>query len=124
MTRAMVLERPGEGLRLQNISLPPVGPTELRIDVAACGVCRTDLHVVDGELPAPKLPLVPGHEIVGTVAESGVAVEEMTPGTRVGVPWLALTCGSCAACLRGAENLCDGASSPATHATAAMPKPA
>ncbi len=109
MTRAMVLERPGEDLRPRDIVLPPLGPTDVLIDVAACGVCRTDLHIRDGELPSPKLPLVPGHEIVGTVAETGSAVEGVPPGTRVGVPWLALTCGTCAACTHGAENLCDEA---------------
>ena len=77
------------------------------VKVPACGVCRTDLHVVDGELPNPKLPLVPGHEIVGTVAKLGERVERFKPGDRVGVPWLGLTCGKCPYCISGRENLCD-----------------
>ncbi len=79
------------------------------MDVAACGVCRTDLHVVDGELPDPKLPLIPGHEIVGRVAAVGGGVTHVRPGQRVGIPWLAWTCGQCAACRAGRENLCDAA---------------
>jgi propanol-preferring alcohol dehydrogenase len=83
------------------------GPDQVLIRVHACGVCRTDLHVVDGELPDPKLPLVPGHEIVGIVEQRGEQVERFAIGDRVGVPWLGYTCGSCSYCCAGRENLCD-----------------
>lgn len=105
--RAMVLHRPGGPLRLERLPVPEPGPGEVRVRVHACGVCRTDLHVVDGELPDPKLPLVPGHEIVGTVDALGEGVEGLTPGQRVGVPWLGWTCGRCRFCTSGRENLCD-----------------
>src|SRR5208337_3991056 len=85
--------------------LPSVG--EVRVRVAACGVCRTDLHVVDGELPNPKLPIVPGHEIVGRIAALGQGVSGLSPGERVGVPWLGHTCGVCPYCRGQRENLCD-----------------
>jgi propanol-preferring alcohol dehydrogenase len=88
---------------------PRPGPEQLLIAVRACAVCRTDLHVVDGELANPKLPLVPGHEIIGTVVERGAAAERFAIGDRVGVPWLGWTCGICAYCLKGQENLCDRA---------------
>jgi propanol-preferring alcohol dehydrogenase len=88
---------------------PRPGPGQLLIAVRACAVCRTDLHVVDGELADPKLPLVPGHEIIGTVVEKGAAAERFAIGDRVGVPWLGWTCGICAYCLGGQENLCDSA---------------
>ena len=101
----MVLDAPGTPLRAADIAAPRPSPTELLIRVEACGVCRTDLHVVDGELPDPKLPLVPGHEIVGTVVEVG-ADARVQAGTRVGVPWLGWTCGRCAFCTNGRENLC------------------
>jgi propanol-preferring alcohol dehydrogenase len=99
----MVLERPGEPLVAASIADPVAAPGELLLRVRACGVCRTDLHVVDGELPRPKLPLVPGHQIVGEVVAGPRA------GERVGVPWLGWTCGRCRYCAAGAENLCDEA---------------
>jgi propanol-preferring alcohol dehydrogenase len=88
---------------------PVAGPGQVRLRVHACGVCRTDLHIVDGELAEPKLPLVLGHQIVGTVLELGPRVTRFTPGQRVGVPWLGWTCGECAYCMSGRENLCDRA---------------
>jgi propanol-preferring alcohol dehydrogenase len=103
----MVLTRPGNPLRMQELPAPPPGAGEVRIRVSACGVCRTDLHVVDGELPEPKLPLIPGHEIVGRVEALGSGVNGLALGQRVGVPWLAHTCGRCAYCAAGHENLCD-----------------
>jgi len=105
--RAMVLERPRTPLVAREWRRPRPGPGEILIEVAACGVCRTDLHVVDGELTKPKLPLVPGHEIVGRVAENGEGVAGFTQGERVGVPWLGYTCGVCPYCRSGRENLCD-----------------
>jgi len=105
--RAMVLERPGEPLRLVERPDPEPSDGEVRIDVRACGVCRTDLHVVDGELPDPKLPIVPGHEIVGRIDAIGRGVTGLAIGARVGVPWLGRTCGHCQFCLSGRENLCD-----------------
>jgi propanol-preferring alcohol dehydrogenase len=99
----MVLERPGDPLLAASIADPVPAPGELLLRVRACGVCRTDLHVVDGELPRPKLPLVPGHQIVGEV------VAGPRSGERVGVPWLGWTCGTCRYCAAGAENLCDDA---------------
>ena len=105
----MVLERsPGE-LRLKELPRPEPGSGQLLIKVHACGVCRTDLHVVDGDLTEPKLPLVPGHEVVGRVAALGVDVEGFAAGARVGVPWLGWTCGDCRFCRAGQENLCEGA---------------
>ena len=107
--RAMVLERQREPLRPAELPDPEPGPGQVLIEVAACGVCRTDLHIVDGELAEPKLPLVPGHQIVGTVAGSGAGAERFAIGDRVGVPWLGWTCGECRYCLSGRENLCDRA---------------
>jgi propanol-preferring alcohol dehydrogenase len=107
--RAMVLDEAHTPLRLIEREPPAPGPHEVLIRVHACGVCRTDLHVVDGELPHPKLPLVPGHEIVGTVEAMGTAVERLRAGDRVGVPWLGWTCGACAYCTAGRENLCAAA---------------
>ena len=105
--RAMTLDAPRTPLRLDERRNPPQpGPREVLIRVHACGVCRTDLHIVDGELTHPKLPLVPGHEIVGTVAAVGATVEHLRQGDRVGVPWLGWTCGECAYCRSGRENLC------------------
>jgi alcohol dehydrogenase, propanol-preferring len=105
--RAMVLERPCEPLRLIERSEPEPSDGEVRIAVHACGVCRTDLHVVDGELPNPKLPIIPGHEIVGRIDALGRGVGGLVVGTRVGVPWLGRTCGGCEFCRSGRENLCD-----------------
>ena len=105
--RAMVLDRPGAALVLQERPIPHPAPGEILIEIEACGVCRTDLHVVDGELPHPKLPIVPGHEIVGRVAAAGSDVTGFARGERVGVPWLGATCGVCPYCRDGRENLCD-----------------
>jgi len=105
--RAMVLERIGEPLRLLERPDPLPADGEVRIAVHACGVCRTDLHVVDGELPNPKLPIIPGHEIVGRIDAIGRGVTGLAPGMRVGVPWLGRTCGHCEFCKSGRENLCD-----------------
>ena len=105
--RAMVLTRAGRPLALEEVPVPHPGRGEVLIRVLACGVCRTDLHIVDGELAEPALPLVPGHEIVGEVAAVGEAVHGLAPGDRVGVPWLGGTCGTCRYCRRGRENLCE-----------------
>jgi alcohol dehydrogenase, propanol-preferring len=107
--QAMVLESQREPLRLAELPEPSVGPGQVLIAVHACGVCRTDLHIVDGDLKRPKLPLVPGHQIVGTVVEAGEGAERFVPGERIGVPWLGWTCGECRYCLAGRENLCDRA---------------
>jgi propanol-preferring alcohol dehydrogenase len=107
--RAMVLERQGGPLRLAELPDPEPGAGQVLLSVAACGVCRTDLHIVDGELSEPKLPLVPGHQIVGTVAGVGEGAERFAPGERVGVPWLGWTDGTCRHCAGGRENLCDRA---------------
>jgi alcohol dehydrogenase, propanol-preferring len=102
----MLLDAPRSPLRAAEVEPPEPGPGELLLEVAACGICRTDLHVVDGELERPKLPLVPGHQIVGRVLEGG---ERFGTGVRVGVPWLGWTCGECRFCRSGRENLCDRA---------------
>ncbi len=107
--RAMILDRPGAALRLGDIELGRPGPREVLIEIEACGVCRTDLHVVDGELPDPVLPIVPGHEAIGRVIELGAGVVQFRVGDRVGVPWLGHTCGACDFCRRGEENLCPAA---------------
>jgi len=107
--RAMVLNRPRGGLILTELETPAPAPQELLIRVSACGVCRTDLHVVDGELTGGKLPIIPGHEIVGRVAAAGAAVTRFRTDDRVGVPWLGATCGTCNYCTGGRENLCDRA---------------
>jgi alcohol dehydrogenase, propanol-preferring len=107
--KAMVLARPGTALQLEERPCPSPGPEQLLLQVRACAVCRTDLHVIDGELPHPRLPLIPGHEIVGEVVARGVSVNGFDVGDRVGVPWLGWTCGRCRFCLAGQENLCDGA---------------
>ncbi|CAM3615467.1 Alcohol dehydrogenase [Bordetella sputigena] len=104
---AMVLRSPGAPLVRESRPLPQPGAGQVRIRIEACGVCRTDLHVVDGELPHPNLPIVPGHEIVGIVDALGAGVTAPAPGTRVGVAWLAHTCGHCPYCGQGQENLCD-----------------
>ncbi len=102
----MVLHRQREPLRLEDLPEPAPEPGQVLLEIAACGICRTDLHIVDGELTEPKLPLVPGHQIVARVVEGG---ERFTPGQRVGVPWLGWTDGSCRYCRSGRENLCDTA---------------
>jgi propanol-preferring alcohol dehydrogenase len=105
----MVLESPGQPLHLRELPIPQPGPGEVQLRVHACGVCRTDLHIVDGELPHPALPLIPGHQIVGTITALGPGVTRFRVGDRVGVPWLGRTCGTCRYCQRGQENLCDAA---------------
>jgi propanol-preferring alcohol dehydrogenase len=107
--RAMILEAQRQPLRPVDIPEPTPGPGQLLIEVNACGVCRTDLHIVDGDLTHPKLPLVPGHQIVGTVAALGPGAEGFEPGDRVGVPWLGWTDGECRYCRSDRENLCDDA---------------
>jgi len=104
--RAMQFDRVGQPLRLIERPLPQPGPGEIRVKVRACGVCRTDLHVVEGDLHGP-LPIVPGHEVVGTVDALGPGVSDFTPGQRVGVPWLGHACGTCSYCRSDRENLCD-----------------
>jgi propanol-preferring alcohol dehydrogenase len=104
--QAMVCEGPGRPLVLRVLPRPEPGPSQVLIRVHACGVCRTDLHLVDGELPDPKVPVIPGHEIVGTVIARGDRVAAPALGTRVGVPWLGHTCGRCGYCVSGRENLC------------------
>ncbi|MFA3915892.1 zinc-dependent alcohol dehydrogenase family protein [Ruegeria hyattellae] len=103
----MVFDGRSPQLTLSDIPVPDPGAGQVLIRIEACGVCRTDLHVVDGDLTSPELPLVPGHEIVGRVETLGQGVEAFRPGQRVGVPWLGHTCGSCAYCESGRENLCD-----------------
>lgn len=105
--RVMELRATATPLSSTSRPVPPTAAHQVLVAVEACGVCRTDLHVVDGDLPNPKLPLVPGHEIVGTVVEAGDDVRHLPVGGRVGIPWLAYTCGACRYCLSGQENLCD-----------------
>jgi propanol-preferring alcohol dehydrogenase len=104
---SMILDKPGTALRETEIPAPTPESGQVKVRIAACAVCRTDLHVLDGELPHPKLPLVPGHEIVGRVVECGSQIESLHIGERVGIPWLGWTCGKCAYCRMGKENLCD-----------------
>src|SRR6266699_3492091 len=106
---AMVLHEPGQPLVAEDRPVPQPGAGQIVLKVKACGVCRTDLHVVDGELPDPKPLVVPGHEIVGEVVSLGAGTERFKPGDRVGVPWLGSTCGDCKYCTSGRENLCDQA---------------
>ena len=105
--RAMILEKPGTPLRLLEKPDPIPGPGQVLVKISACGVCRTDLHVVDGDLTEPKLPIIPGHEIIGTISVLGEGVDHFKLGERVGIPWLGRTCGCCFYCESGAENLCD-----------------
>jgi propanol-preferring alcohol dehydrogenase len=105
----MILEAAGRPLHAAAPATPQPGPGQVLLRVLACGVCRTDLHVADGDLPDPKLPLVLGHEVVGIVEDRGPGSERFAPGSRVGVPWLGWTCGTCTFCARGLENLCDRA---------------
>jgi propanol-preferring alcohol dehydrogenase len=109
LVKAMVLEAQRRALSAKNIERPSPGPGQVLIQVRACAVCRTDLHVVDGELTEPKLPLIPGHEVVGVITEKAPNVDRFQVGERVGVPWLGWTCGTCPFCLSGRENLCDRA---------------
>jgi propanol-preferring alcohol dehydrogenase len=111
--RTMLLEKPRPAeenpLRPAELPLPAPGPGEIRVRVRACGVCHTDLHIVEGDLPLPKLPVVPGHQIVGVVDAVGAGARQFHEGDRVGIPWLYSTCGECAYCRKGLENLCDEA---------------
>ena len=116
---AMVLEKPGLPLVARDVPVPDPGPGRIRVRVHACGVCRTDLHIVDGELTDPKLPIIPGHEIVGMVDKLGEGVERFGIGDRVGIPWLGWTCGECHYCMTGRENSATTPASPATPSTAA-----
>src|SRR5437764_2996353 len=104
--QAMVLGRAGEKLSLREVALPVPDDRQVLLRVRACGVCRTDLHIFDGELDRPKLPLVPGHQVVGTVIASGHGADRFREGDRVGIPWLGWTDGECRYCLSGRENLC------------------
>lgn len=107
--KAMLWEQPGSPLRLAERPIPEPGPEEVLIEVAACGVCRTDLHIVDGDLPEVKRPLIPGHQIVGRITAAGRQVKHVATGDRIGVPWLGFTCGACRFCTNGRENLCAAA---------------
>ena len=107
--QAAVLDQPGEPLQLRDVPVPEPGDGQVLLRVRACGVCRTDLHIADGELTEPKLPLILGHEIVGEVVWLGESVDDVEVGDRVGVPWLGWTCGTCRYCERGQENLCANA---------------
>lgn len=107
--KAMVLERVGEPLKLRELPIPEPGKGEVQIKIHACGVCRTDLHIYDGELKNPKLPLILGHEIVGTITKIGEGVDDLSVGERIGVPWLGKTDGTCSYCKEGLENLCENA---------------
>ncbi|MEJ2613560.1 MAG: alcohol dehydrogenase catalytic domain-containing protein, partial [Ignavibacteriaceae bacterium] len=106
---AMVLEKKGEKLKEKKVPVPSINPEQVLIKIKACGVCHTDLHIIDQELTKPKLPLIPGHEIVGKVVKVGDKVKNFNLNDRVGVPWLGYTCGHCRYCKRGEENLCENA---------------
>lgn len=105
----MILKQPQQRLQPSDVGTPSIEANEVLVEVEACGVCRTDLHILDGELKNAKLPLIPGHEIVGKIVQLGKVVKGFKEGQRVGVPWLAYTCGKCSFCLNGQENLCDNA---------------
>ena len=107
LMKAMVLNKPRTPLEWTELADPHPGPGEIRVKVLACGVCRTDLHVVDGELPNAKSPIIPGHEIVGRIDEIGKGVTGLRVGERVGIPWLGHVDGTCPYCLEHRENLCD-----------------
>lgn len=107
--KAMVLNKQGTPLELMEVPVPKTNDEQVLIRIHACGVCRTDLHIVDGDLKEPKLPLIMGHEIIGEVIKTGKDVSKFKIGDRVGVPWLGYTCGKCKYCLSGKENLCDNA---------------
>jgi propanol-preferring alcohol dehydrogenase len=109
LMQAMVLTERGKPLVPKAVALPVPTPVQVLVKVIACGVCRTDLHIVDGELEHPKLPLIPGHEIVGMVVKTGTEVTNLKEGELVGIPWLGYTCGKCRFCLKGQENLCEQA---------------
>lgn len=107
--QAMVLEKPSQPLVCKTVQIPIPKSGQVLVKVIACGICRTDLHIVDGELAQPKLPLIPGHEIIGTVVQKGNNVNNLQEGDVVGIPWLGFTCGRCKYCLRNQENLCENA---------------
>ena len=107
--KAMVLHQPGSSLRMSELPEPTPGPHDVRLRVRACAVCRTDLHLIDGDLTPPRFPVVPGHEVVGTVESVGRSVTDLQVGERVGVPWLGWTCGECPQCAASRENLCERA---------------
>jgi len=107
--QAMRAHGAGQPLRWERVPMPQVGPRQVLVKIASCGVCRTDLHLVDGELPQARYPVVPGHEIVGRVVARGALVDKLAPGTRIGIPWLGHSCGRCNYCDDGHENLCDAA---------------
>jgi propanol-preferring alcohol dehydrogenase len=107
--KAMVLEKKGEKLKEKEMPVPQINADQVLIKIKACGVCHTDLHIIDQELAKPKLPLIPGHEIVGTIVKTGDNVKKFKINDRVGVPWLGYTCGHCKYCMRGQENLCENA---------------
>ena len=109
MMHAMVLEAQGNPLIYQELPVPVPGPMQVLVKIMACGICRTDLHIIDGDLTHPKLPLIPGHEIIGTVVKTGDDAAHLKEGTLVGIPWLAYTCGKCKYCLKNQENLCENA---------------
>lgn len=109
MMHAMLMKEPGQKLIYSSVQKPHPKQNEILIKISACGICRTDLHVVDGELTHPKLPLIPGHQVVGTIEQLGTAVTSFKLGQRIGVPWLGSSCGTCPFCLSGRENLCDKA---------------
>ena len=104
---AMILNKIGEPLEWTHLPDREPGPNEIRVKIGACGVCRTDLHVVDGELPDPQVPIIPGHEIVGRIDKIGMDVKGFAIGERIGIPWLGHTCGVCPYCVEHRENLCD-----------------
>ncbi|WP_199120264.1 zinc-dependent alcohol dehydrogenase family protein [Pedobacter sp. ASV28] len=107
--KAMVMEAPGQPLVLKNLDVPKPAADQVLVKIIACGVCRTDLHIMDGELSRPKLPLVMGHEIIARVVRTGTTVLNLREGDLVGIPWLGYTCGKCRYCLKGMENLCENA---------------
>ncbi len=107
--RAMLMEKQKQPLRLVDVAVPVPAENQVLIKVHACGLCRTDLHILDGELDQPVLPLIPGHQIIGTIVETGRQVSGFSAGQRIGVPWLGNSCGKCRYCLAGRENLCDNA---------------
>jgi propanol-preferring alcohol dehydrogenase len=107
--RAMILKRAGEPLTCEDVPVPVPGPGQVLVEIEACGVCRTDLHIVEGELAEPALPLIPGHEVVGRIVALGPGTTGLSEGRRVGIPWLGWTCGTCDPCANGHENLCERA---------------
>src|SRR4051794_36943645 len=117
---AMVLEEARQPLVYKTLTLPSPLSNQVLVKVIACGVCRTDLHIVDGELQHPKLPLIPGHEIIGIVVKRGKKVTRLSEGDTIGIPWMSYTCGECKYCRRDQENLCENAFTQVTQLMAAM----